>query len=566
MRIRTAVTWAGAGLFCATVSSYAQVVPQSAQSGKIEQRFVRPAPPLAKLGVPQGLESTVPPDQAAQIFLRVKNIHFIGNTVFSESELAKLAASVKGKRVSLKDVFAVAAAVTTKYGQAGYTLSRATVPPQELDPNGASITIGVVEGYIDQVEWPKEVENYRDLFSGYSAKITAERPIRVQTIERYLLLANDLPGLTFTSQLKPSAKNAGASTLVVSLQKEKHFSGSIGFDNRGSEASGPFEGNAQLELANIFHAHDDFTFGYTIAGPQLNSLTPELHYVNWGYKQVVNSEGLKFGFNGNASWGAPGTDTLLLLNYRTNSLNLSADVSYPFIRTRDTNLTGTLAFDWKNSESSILGVDNSLDRLRIVRGELAFDHADTARGVNQIVFSVSQGLQGLGSTENGNPLASRSNGRVDFTKANLRMSRNQDLGHDFSALVQGEAQLAAVPLLSSQECGYGGAGIGRGFDASILSGEHCLNGLIELRYDAQADRLGLQKLQPYIFADYGSVWNMDVPLGTAAYDQGASVGGGIRAQWKNFTAELQGTYQVVKPTSVSTGSTFGFFFDLSARF
>ena len=103
--------WAGAGLFCATVSSYAQVVPQSAQSGKIEQRFVRPAPPLAKLGVPQGLESTVPPDQAAQIFLRVKNIHFIGNTVFSESELEKLAASVKGKRVSLKDVFAVAAAV-----------------------------------------------------------------------------------------------------------------------------------------------------------------------------------------------------------------------------------------------------------------------------------------------------------------------------------------------------------------------------------------------------------------------------------------------------------------------
>ena len=141
MRIRTAVTWAGAGLFCATVSSYAQVVPQSAQSGKIEQRFAKPTPPQAKLGVPQGLESTVPPDQAAKIFLKVKRIHFVGNTVFTESDLEKLTASVKGKRVSLKDVFAVAAAVTAKYGQAGYTLSRATVPPQELDPNGAFIEI-----------------------------------------------------------------------------------------------------------------------------------------------------------------------------------------------------------------------------------------------------------------------------------------------------------------------------------------------------------------------------------------------------------------------------------------
>ena len=551
---------------CVSLDASAQTIPPGDEPGRIEQRFVAPPTPRAGIAIHEGLESTVPPDQAAKIFLTLHDIHFEGNTALSAAELRDLYANDIGKKISLRDVFAIAAAVTARYGKAGYTLSRAIVPPQELNQKNATVTIRIIEGYVDNVVWPPEISRYRDLFSAYSAKITAERPVRVQTIERYLLLANDLPGLHFSSRLRASDKNPAASTLEISLDKEKHVSAMLGVDNRGTDGSGPYEANANVIFSNILGLHDEFTLGYASAGPQYNSLTRELDYINGGYHQVLSSEGLAFDISANASWGHPGTADLLLLQYQTDSLNLSSVVSYPFIRTRNTNLTGRAAFDWKDSDSYMLGALSTQDKLRIIRGELDFDHADESGGVTQAIASVSQGFDGLGSTHDGNPLASRANGRVDFTKATLQLSRTQSLGQTNSAYVVGYGQVAASPLLSSQQCGYGGAFIGRAFGPSIVTGDDCALVLGELRHDFDASRAGLSKLQLYAFGDYGSVWNINPALGTPAQDDGVSVGAGLRFGWKSLDADIQAAYQVKPPNSVSTGSRLGVFFDLTARF
>ena len=119
-----------------------------------------------------------------------------------------------GQRVPLTAVYALAQKITSKYGNDGYVLSRAIVPPQQLSPDGAIVHIDVVEGYIDKVEWPRQLARYRDFFTAYAAKITAQRPVNIRTIERYLLLAGDLPGLKFKTSLRPSEtarrrRNAG---------------------------------------------------------------------------------------------------------------------------------------------------------------------------------------------------------------------------------------------------------------------------------------------------------------------------------------------------------------------
>ena len=544
----------------------AQTVPPGDEPGRIEQRFIPKPAPKAGVAIRQGLESTVPPDQAEKISLRIKRFRFEGNTALDDETLQALASDLIGKTVSLRDVFKLAADVTAAYGNAGYTLSRAIVPPQELEPSGATITIRLVEGYIDDVKWPAELDRYRDLFSAYAEKIKAERPVHVTTLERYLLLANDLPGLTLSSRLTASETNPAASTLIVSLDKEKHLSASVSLDNRGTEGSGPYQAQVQTTIANIIGMHEEFSFGYTAAGPKYKKDSPELQYISFGYGQVLNSEGLRFDFSGNASRGEPGTKDLLLLEYATESLNLSGQFSYPIIRTRNTNLTSIVAFDWKNSKSSIFDVPETEDRLRIIRAEFAFDHADALKGVNQLIVSASHGIDGLGSTENGNPLASRANGKVDFFKANVQASRLQDFDGPLSALVMASAQLSADPLLSAQECGYGGSAMGRGFEPSILSGDHCFLAVGELRYDADLEHLGLSKFQPYAFADYGAVWNKNVPLGTAAHDDAASVGAGLRLGWKHLEADLQVTYQVERPNSVTVDNRIGVFFDLTARF
>ena len=97
----------------------------------------------------------------------------------------------------------------------------------------------MVEGYVDNVIWPMEkLARYRNFFDDYTARIVADRPANIRTLERYLLLANDLPGLKFATTLKPSPTHPNASMLIVEVT-EKRIDAIARIDNRGTTRAGP---------------------------------------------------------------------------------------------------------------------------------------------------------------------------------------------------------------------------------------------------------------------------------------------------------------------------------------
>lgn len=113
-------------------------------------------------------------------------------------------------------------------------------------------------------------------------------------------------------------------------------------------------------------------------------------------------------------------------------------------------------------------------------------------------------------------------------------------------------QWSADPLLSSQECGYGGRIYGRGFDTSIITGDHCVETMLELRHALDVGSVADQSLtyaQPYAFIDYGHIWNIDAPAGTPAHDDGASAGLGIRVGSERFAADLAVSHVIDTPES-----------------
>jgi hemolysin activation/secretion protein len=435
-------------------------------------------------------------------------------------------------------------------------LSRAIVPPQELNPGGAVVHIEIVEGYIDKVEWPEQLGRYRDFFSDYATKITAQRPANIHTIERYLLLAGDLPGLKFSTSLRPSKHKQDASTLVVEVAKKRvDAKGQI--DNRGTPARGPFEFLGSATVNNLLGQHEAVTFTYAGVVP-IN----ELHYAAINYKQVLTSEGLAFFADGSDAWGTPGTVPLELLQYRTLGPYGDAGLSYPFIRSRESNLTLSGLFFASNNESDVLGAPFNDDRLRGFRTKADADLADQWQGINQFNLTISQGIEGLGSTENGNPLASRLVGRVDFSKIEATISRTQPLFNRFSAYVSAYGQYAGTPLLVPEQCGFGGRYYGRAFDPSQLLGDSCIEANGELRYDVPQQPVPLaQSAQLYTFTDYGQLYSRDVSLGTPAVQDAASVGGGIRLGWFNHVdADLSVAKAIEGPRNDER-----FFFTLTAH-
>ena len=555
----------------------AQVVPPSDQPGRERERFERPPVPLAQPGGPAiSVPGIQAPPGAAETKLVIRQVRIVGATIYTAAQLAELYANVVGKTVTLQAVYDLAQRVTAKYGADGYVLSRAIVPVQQLDPNGAVVKIQVVEGYIERVEWPPQLSAYRDFFSYYASRITAERPVNIRTIERYLLLAGDLPGLKFKNSIKPHPTKVGAAILVVEVtHKPVDFFARV--DNRGTPARGPLEFLTSTTVNNLLHSHDAFTL--TAAGA---FKTRELQYYAANYRQVLTGEGLTYFATASYGFGRPGTEELELLNYRTKSLYAETGLSYPVIRERERNLNVSGLWFWSNDRGSFFDMPDeppsTHDRMRGIRLRADADSADQTGAINQLYFVFSQGVRGLGATQNGQDLASRLNGRVDFSKMELTVSRLQPLPLPaFSALIAAYGQYAMTPLLVSEMCGYGGRLFGRGFDPSQFISDSCFEALFELRYDVSLELKGITQAQLYGFFDHGWLHNLAPVLGTFTSVDAASFGGGLRLGWLNaVTADLTVTQVAQGQGLVGTTALPGvlgagpqkntrFFFILGAR-
>ena len=140
-------------LFAST--AIAQVIPQSEQLGRERERFTQPSAPQAQPGPgPNFLPSITAPLGAAETMIMVREIRVAGSTVYSPEQLRPLYTDLIGNTVSVQAIYDLARAITAKYGNDGYVLSRAIVPVQSFRPlkrAGILIQIHLIEGYVDRV-------------------------------------------------------------------------------------------------------------------------------------------------------------------------------------------------------------------------------------------------------------------------------------------------------------------------------------------------------------------------------------------------------------------------------
>lgn len=536
-------------------TAIAQVSP-SDEPGHIAGRFETARPVLSRPGAPISLPGLVAPENADSISLRISDIRIVGSTIYSVEELTALVDEFIGRDVPLSAVFSMAQRLTEKYGADGYVLSRAVVPPQELDPDGAVVQIEIVEGYVDDVQWPPVLDGYRDFFSSYEERITSERPASINTVMRYLLLAGDLPGLDVSSRFEASAANERASTLIVDAT-EKPLDAFVQIDNRGTDARGPWQASVGVTVSNLLGQHESVSLTVSEALD-----LGELHHVSSSWRQVLNAEGLLAFGDVSLSWGEPGTAALKALAFTSNGWSVDLGLSAPVVRSRDRNLTLTGLVFASQSRGEMLGAPSSDDQLRGVRVKADFDMADEYEGITQGNVTFSKGIEGLGSSANGDPLSSRANGRVDFLTVAASLSRTQSLGRGFSLLGALEGQYAFTPLLAPEECGYGGRDFGRAFDPSELSGDSCWSASVEFRVDPDIAGSPFETTQFYAFADYGQVFRIAPSPGTTTTESGASVGAGVRLGKDGFTADVV----AAKPLVGRTNTDWRVFLTASAQY
>ena len=537
---------AGSGLFASLV-----VFALVASGGALAQQVPPPAelrpgispdrvPPLdtpqpePDVSVPSEVEPDLPPGAGETEFF-LADITIDGATVYGNADLRPLYAEHLQTDISLAILYGIASAIESRYREDGYILSRAIVPAQSV--SDGVYRIQVIEGFVTNVIVEGEIGSSRGLVERYMSRIPESRPVNIADIERYLLLMNDLPGISGTGVLRPSGSEVGAAELVVTAQR-KRFDGFALMDNRGSEFTGE-QGVALGLSANSFTP-----FGEQTELVLFSALDDEEQRVaQITYEQQIGSDGLKV--RGLASYGdsEPG-GSIEALEVEQETLLLSFEAEYPYIRSRRFNFSVSAGFDYIEQDSELFGGSLTVvdDSLRVLHATAFFDYRDGFNGANSAQIGIRQGLPILGASDKGDNALSRVEGDGTFTSINAEVARLQRITSEFNLLARVGGQYGATELLSTEEFEVGGLTFGRGYDPSELTGDSGLGASVELQFSQAPGWTFLQSYQFYAFYDFGVVWNTD--SNTPSEESLASAGIGVRT---NLTDWLFADFEVAQP-------------------
>jgi hemolysin activation/secretion protein len=498
--------------------------PTSAQPGHIDERFQqRPTAPSvgAPIEIPQ--QQAPAANAAAQgVTFTVTSVVFEGNTVVGSAALQGIAAGYVNRPISLNDANELAAKVTAAYRDAGYVLSRAVVPAQNV--TGGTLHIRIIEGSIDKVKIQGDAGGARPYLEAYGAKIAATHPLTAKVMERELLLASDLAGMNVRSILTASPTTPGAAdlTLVVEPKKVDAF---VGADNHGSRYLGRYEIQAGVFFNDVFGTGGRLGLNGVIT-PDAG---PDLAYGGVSFDQPLGTDGLRSFSAFSYAATQPGS-VLRPLGSKGSALNASTALSYPFIRSRDFNLQGSVGFAYHDVRSWNAAVNPLFsDHTRDLSATLYMNALDNWGGYTTLSGTITQGIGIFGATRAGDPNKSRTGASGDFTRGNFDFTHEQPLNDRLSVMLGASGQTSfGKALLASEQFSLGGDMFDRGFDPSEVTGDSGIAGRVEPRF-AIADKVAiLSDLSLFGFVEGGEVWQSQAIAGVPDSQSLASAGAGLR--------------------------------------
>jgi hemolysin activation/secretion protein len=458
---------------------------------ELEQRRSKSAPPFPRAPTASTTADTTP-------LFELKGVVVQGSTLLRADVVAAAWRSYLGRTVSQADLVAIAGAISDRYREAGYHLTRAIVPPQDIADG--RVRIQVIEGRIVDVVLKGERA------AQFGARrllepVVAEGVSRRATLERQLLLVNDLPGARVAdTALEEIGTGTGRFRLIVTLDTWRNYT-NISIDNRGTAAVGPLETYFTSSFNSYLIAGD--TFGINLS--TIPNTPQELGFGRAFYNAPVGADGARIGVTASYGLERPGDDRALIHTVDVSQTYELRGSIVP-IRTREMSLWLTGIFGvGEYTEDTVFG-PNYHDHIRTASLTADYQAHDRLNGWNYLTVTARQGLPIFGASQLGDPFLSRSDGSGTFSKLDIFYTRYQPLSDIWSVKLSFTGQLVSNPLLASEEF-YLGTPFGRGFYGAEVSGDNGIGGSLELRYDQTLNKSLLKGYQVYGYVDRTQAWN-----------------------------------------------------------
>ncbi|HWW63666.1 MAG TPA: ShlB/FhaC/HecB family hemolysin secretion/activation protein [Sphingomonadaceae bacterium] len=485
----------------------------------------QPMPPLTvEPAIKQGVVSVAAEDEG-QAAAPIRGIRFEGGPV--PQRVARAAEAFLGKPARKAVIQQVAQAMAAAYAKTSVALYTVVVPAQDLGTG--HLRILVAEGFIEGVTITGDIEDGPvALVKNYAARLTLEKPLTRATLERYLSLIRDIPGLTLDAKLLVGTRPGGV-RLVLGLKQRGHDF-AFGFNNRTTTLVGNGQFDASAKFYGLLREGDEADLAASSA-IDFN----EYRYISLSHSTPLGADGLRATLVGAYLTTRPRHSAI-----HGNAKLAGLTFSYPLIRSYKRNLTLSGGIDGLNSENAAFGSLIASERTRALRLAAGFSDQGPRHALSAGV-TLSQGLDILGARVIA-PLA-----ETGFTKVNARAAIDRALGKKVVLRIRASGQTTRDRLPAAERFAVGGAEFGRAFDTAILNGDRGYAGLGELAWRPIAAKT-LSGSELYAFVDGARVHIATRGLLPGGDFDLASAGGGVRFAWRDkATIELEAARSIDRP-------------------
>lgn len=433
--------------------------------------------------------------------IQVQKIQVVGSTILSPDEIRALVNPFEGRLATLEQLKQVADKITEVYLNRGYITSRAVLPPQTI--TAGVVQIQVLEGKLSKIE----VEGTKRLHKAYISsriRLGAGMPLSTTKLEDQLRLLRVDPLFNNVEARLRAGDNEGESILIVRVSEANPFQSSFSIDNYSPPSVGSTRLGVSLRHRNITGNGDELAAAY--------------------YRSIGDSDVFDFSYrvplnamNGTLQLrAAPNRNSIVQAPFDAFDISGKShlfEVSYrqPLVRSPIKEFALSGGFTYQTSRTFVAGEptpfgigpdSNGVTTTSAIKLGQDYIRRDTQGAwALRSQFTIGTSLFDATSNEGSEPDG-------QFLSWLGQVQRVQRLNNKHLLIVQGDLQLSANSLLSSQQFVIGGGQSLRGYRQNVRSGDNGFRFSVEDRITIQRDASGAPKLQLAPFFDAGTVWNM----------------------------------------------------------
>jgi hemolysin activation/secretion protein len=402
-------------------------------------------------------------------------VRFAGNAAVTTADLMSAVKPYVGRPVGNEELGLIATEVRRLYEARGLGLVAIGYPNQGLQDGVLQIT--VVEPTVARVgvtsgaRPPVSAERVERVLARQGLR--AGQPLDLLALDRAMFTLNDWPGVVAKTSLVPGG-DEGSYSVDIATERARPWEASIDADNHGSRSSGRVRVGTLLRWNNPLSIGDNLDLRAVISSGSATTVG------RLGYELPVGATPLRAGIGySRVSYELDGVFAGANAVGSADVVDLS--LSYPIVRSRETNLIGRLALEDK-SLSDEFGTTTD-KHIRAVVASASFESRDRVWGGGY--WGGAASVQ-FGKLTDETTVAGASN--VDatavgsFRKYSAQVSRLQAITPTWSVFTGLAGQWASKNLDSAEKFTLGGAKGVRAYPAAEAPSDEGLIFNAELRW------------------------------------------------------------------------------------